>query len=139
MDEQLRTNAFNFLITLICLKKEYFNIIFPKLINQHLFIQKKKMGLPVDYPFRNLQKNKFIGLKNFGATCYLNSLLQQMYMIPTFKEDLFKFDMNNTDKLDESTIYNMQLTFVNLKQGLFQFYPPMKFIKSFKKAFYKKF
>ena len=135
MDEQLRTNAFNFLITLICLKKEYFNIIFPKLINQHLFIQKKKMGLPVDYPFRNLQKNKFIGLKNFGATCYLNSLLQQMYMIPTFKEDLFKFDMNNTDKLDESTIYNMQLTFVNLKQGLFQFYPPMQFIKSFKKAF----
>ena len=58
MDEQLRTNAFNFLITLICLKIEYFNIIFPKLINQHLFIQKKKMGLPVDYPFRNLQKNK---------------------------------------------------------------------------------
>ena len=67
--------------------------------------EKKKMGLPVDYPFRNLQKNKFIGLKNFGATCYLNSLLQQMYMIPTFKEDLFKFEINNTDKLDESTIY----------------------------------
>ena len=29
----------------------------------------------------------------------------------------------------------MQLTFFNLKQSFFQFYPPMKFINSFKKAF----
>ena len=41
---------------------------------------------------------KFIGLKNFGATCYLNSLLQQMYMIPTFKEDLFNIDKRIEEK-----------------------------------------
>ena len=29
----------------------------------------------------------------------------------------------------------MQLAFVNLKQSVMQFYPPMKFIKSFKSAF----
>ena len=133
-DEQLRLNAFNFLLTLISLKEEYFNIILPKIILQHRNIPIKKAGLPVDYPLRNLQKQKFIGLKNFGATCYLNSLLQQMYMIPTFKHDLFQFNIT-TDKLDESTIYNMQLTFFNLKQSFFQFYPPMKFINSFKKAF----
>ena len=27
----------------------------------------------------------FCGLKNQGATCYLNSLLQSMYMIPEFR------------------------------------------------------
>ena len=133
-DEQLRLNAFNFLLTLISLKEEYFNIILPKIILQHRNIPIKKTGLPIDYPLRNLEKQKFIGLKNFGATCYLNSLLQQMYMIPTFKQDLFQFNIT-TDKLDESTIYNMQLTFFNLKQSFFQFYPPMKFINSFKKAF----
>ena len=133
-DEQLRLNAFNFLLTLISLKAEYFNIILPKIINQHINIPTKKVGLPVDYPLRNFENQKFIGLKNFGATCYLNSLLQQMYMIPTFKQDLFQFNINS-DKLDESTIYNMQLTFINLKQSFFQFYPPMNFINSFKKAF----
>ena len=133
-NEQLISNEYNFLSILISLKEEYFNIILPKIIEQHKKIREKIIGFPVDYPLRNFQKQKFIGLKNFGATCYLNSLLQQMYMIPSFKEDLFKFDIN-TDKLEESTIYNMQLTFVNLKQSILQFYPPMQFIKSFKKAF----
>ena len=136
-DEQLRLNAFNFLLTIISLKEEYFNIILPKIINQHINIEKKKVGLPVDSPLRDFEKQKFIGLKNFGATCYLNSLLQQMYMIPTFKESLFQFNINelNNDKLNESTIYNMQLTFINLKKSFAQFYPPMKFIQSFKSAF----
>ena len=136
-DEQLRLNAFNFLLTIISLKEEYFNLILPKIISQHINIEKKKVGLPVEYPLRDFQKQKFIGLKNFGATCYLNSLLQQMYMIPTFKESLFQFNINNinNDKLDESTIYNMQITFTNLKKSFAQFYPPIKFIKSFKSAF----
>ena len=133
-NEQLISNEYNFLSILISLKEEYFNIILPKMMEQHKRIQEKILGFPVDYPLRDFQKQKFIGLKNFGATCYLNSLLQQMYMIPSFKEDLFKFNINS-DKLEESTIYNMQLTFVNLKQSVLQFYPPMNFIKSFKKAF----
>ena len=133
-NEELRANEFNLLSIIISLKKEYFNKILSKIIEQHKNIKPKIIGFPVDYPLRNFETQKFIGLKNFGATCYLNSLLQQMYMIPTFKEDIFKFDIN-TDKLDESTIYNMQLTFVNLQQSVLKFYPPMQFIKSFKSAF----
>ena len=60
-----------------------------------------------------------------------------MYMIPSFKEDLFKFNINESkeEKLSESTIYNMQKTFINLKRSNMQYYPPMDFIKSFKSAF----
>ena len=34
------------------------------------------------------KRGKFAGLRNQGATCYLNSLLQAMYMTPDFKQAL---------------------------------------------------
>jgi len=34
----------------------------------------------------------FVGLKNGGATCYMNSLLQQLYMIPGIPESILSID-----------------------------------------------
>lgn len=31
------------------------------------------------------QASGYVGLKNFGCTCYMNSLLQQLYMIPDLR------------------------------------------------------
>lgn len=30
----------------------------------------------------------YVGIKNLGCICYMNSLLQQLYMIPSFREAL---------------------------------------------------
>ena len=136
--ERLRTNAFNFLSIIISIDKKYFDMISKKIIIQHTKILPKKKGLPLFFPLRDFSKEKFIGLRNFGATCYLNSLFQQMFMIPTFYQDLFKFNIvkeNENDDLMYSTIYNMQLSFINLKKTCMSFYPPIDFIKSFKTAF----
>ena len=135
--DRLRANAFNFLSIIISIDKKYFDIISKNIIIQHSKILPKKNGLPLFFPLRDFSKEKFIGLRNFGATCYLNSLFQQMFMIPTFYQDLFKFNVvkENDENLMYSTIYNMQLSFINLKKSCMSFYPPIDFIKSFKTAF----
>ena len=61
-------------------------------------------------------------------------------MIPTFQKDLFNFNIiknekDNENDLKYSTIYNMQLSFTNLKKTCMPFYPPINFIRSFKTAF----
>ena len=135
-NDQLRSNAFNFLSILISIGKKYFDIISIKIINHHKFIDQKINGLSLEDPLRNFETQKFIGLVNLGATCYLNSLFQQMFMIPTLYEDLLNFNITNENEdLKNSTIYNMQLTFINLKKSCLKFYSPINFINSFKEAF----
>ena len=33
-----------------------------------------------------------MGLKNAGATCYMNSVLQQLYMLPPIRDSVLKLD-----------------------------------------------
>lgn len=39
----------------------------------------------------------FVGLKNAGATCYMNSVLQQLYMVESIKEGILSCDGAATD------------------------------------------
>jgi len=40
----------------------------------------------------------FVGLSNQGATCYLNSLIQSLYMTPEFRYAVYKWDFEDTFK-----------------------------------------
>jgi ubiquitin carboxyl-terminal hydrolase 7 len=44
----------------------------------------------VDYWHDSKKETGFVGLKNQGATCYMNSLLQTLYHIPYFRKVLIR-------------------------------------------------
>ena len=53
-----------------------------------------------------------VGLKNLGCTCYMNSLLQQLFMLNTFREGILA---TNTDANQENLLYQLQYLFASLQ------------------------
>ncbi|KAK8401660.1 hypothetical protein O3P69_001054 [Scylla paramamosain] len=72
----------------------------------------------------------FVGLKNGGATCYMNSVLQHLFLIPGVAEDILAVcsDKENEDSL----FYQLQMVFAHLMESQLQYYVPDKFWKCFR-------
>jgi ubiquitin carboxyl-terminal hydrolase 47 len=62
----------------------------------------------------------YVGLVNQAMTCYLNSLLQALYMTPEFRNALYKweFDGKDGDTGVKSIPFQLQRLFLNLQVGL---------------------
>lgn len=43
----------------------------------------------------------FVGLKNAGATCYMNSVIQQLYMIPPIRNGILAIEGTGSDIDDD--------------------------------------
>ena len=122
-------------------------ILLKNIENDDLYLKVVKMldkyhlfGFWKTYNFKNwelesreMQKGKYVGLKNMTATCYLNSIIQQLYMIPIFRETILK--INNTSK--NNVLYELQLLFSALKIYEFAYYDPRSFVVINKLNFYE--
>ena len=66
------------------------------------------------------KKIKYIGLKNQGATCYLNSLIQTLFMTPEFRYELFKWNFNPelNGSPEDSIPLQLQKLFYRLQEPL---------------------
>eukprot|EP01155_Anaeramoeba_flamelloides_P024384 Anaeramoba_flamelloidesa809850_50.p1 GENE.a809850_50~~a809850_50.p1 ORF type:complete len:805 (+),score=289.42 a809850_50:62-2416(+) len=104
-----------------------------KYISQLLEGQVNKVVIPDTWyynPNQNI-KNKlnYLGLRNLGATCYMNSLLQQLFMIPEFRSLILNSKVN--DKND-NLFYELKKIFQNLLTSEKKFANTEYFCKSFK-------
>ena len=114
------------------------NILYTKIIN--ILDNNNKLGFWKTFNTRNweieskdIQKGKYIGLKNMTSTCYLNSIIQQLFMIPTFRETILKIENPSKDNV----LYELQLLFSALKIFEFPYYDPKSFVLANNLNFYE--
>ncbi|XP_060775080.1 probable ubiquitin carboxyl-terminal hydrolase FAF-X isoform X3 [Neoarius graeffei] len=93
----------------------------------------------------------FVGLKNAGATCYMNSVIQQLYMIPSIRNGILAIegagsdvddDMSGDEKQDSEAedrkeynigvLRHLQVIFGHLAASRLQYYVPRGFWKQFR-------
>ena len=83
----------------------------------------------------NMKKKeiKYIGLKNQGATCYLNSLIQTLFMTPEFRSELFKWNFNPelNGSPEDSIPLQLQKLFYRLQEPLRKVEETKNLTKSF--------
>ena len=109
-------------------------IEFKKNINYFKKNSSNKVKIPKSY--------NHVGLKNIGSICYMNSILQQMYMVPSFRYAIMSSDdkkihnfqssffFHNT--FDDNLLHQLQKMYTFLTYSEKQAYNPKDFCASFK-------
>ena len=87
------------------------------------------------------KQNGHVGLKNLGCICYMNSIMQQMYMVPTFRYAIMHADDGESPKSaqtyrftieDDNLLHQLQIMYTYLTFSEKMDYNPRNFCYSFK-------
>eukprot|EP00002_Diphylleia_rotans_P015605 TRINITY_DN301_c0_g1_i4.p1 TRINITY_DN301_c0_g1~~TRINITY_DN301_c0_g1_i4.p1 ORF type:complete len:2791 (-),score=522.89 TRINITY_DN301_c0_g1_i4:451-8823(-) len=139
-----RRQAYHLLGALASLSSETFLVVC------NIMQDRKAEGskyLQWNYQPSSLQKSSsgYVGLKNQGATCYMNSLIQQLYMVPGFRYEILSApctydepsDMGSTlsspsETPQESTLHFLKVMFSNLLDSEKKFYDTIPFCRTYR-------
>ena len=117
------------------LKLFFFNENIKNLIEKHL--TKIDESLPEYNPYESSRNyTNYIGLKNLSSICYMNSVLQQFFMMPFFRNAILSLQIPNElpeDKEDnDNLLFQLIRMFYYLNYSDKGEYNPKNFVFSFK-------
>lgn len=83
---------------------------------------------------QTLERAKYVGLKNLGSTCYMNSTIQSFFMIPRFRRQILRFnaESSSTSGESQSVLYELQSLFAHLEGTAKPYYNPKPFTSALK-------
>lgn len=70
-----------------------------------------------------------VGLKNLGCTCYMNSMMQQIFMIQSFRQGILSIKL---EPYQEGLLYQLQYLFTALQYSDKQYINPKSFASTIK-------
>lgn len=122
-----RTSAFDLLVELVKGSPETFAILHEKLLKQHQ--PGPNSPYPWDYwPHEDGRSEcGYVGLTNLGATCYMASCMQHLYMMPQTRASILA--ANTEQAKHEPTLKELQRMFAYLLESERKAYNPRSFCK----------
>ncbi|KAF9179388.1 hypothetical protein BGZ50_006967 [Haplosporangium sp. Z 11] len=95
----------------------------------------KYFSIHGDKPNPELNKrseNAPAGMKNLGATCYANSLLQVWFHDLAFRDSIYRCQFDEHSDKSMNALYQLQLLFAYLDRGSRNVYNPLSLVSSLK-------
>jgi len=131
---QGRNTAFRLLTAISYNNPEYINKIIQTVTEYHKlgFWRTKRISDWNISASEEKSSTGLTGLKNLGCTCYMNSLMQQFFMIPSIREGVLSSADNLSCKNEESVLFQLKTIFASLLCSDRKFYNPKDFCQIFK-------
>ncbi|KAI8809063.1 hypothetical protein BJ742DRAFT_771514 [Cladochytrium replicatum] len=116
-NDATRATAFELLAQLTEGNRESFTYLSGLLLEQIQSTGQSTVGM-WNYSPKAAQKagSGYVGLKNLGATCYMNSIMQQFYMIPSFRSGILSSSIGE-GPLEDNLLYQLQVLLSYLQES----------------------
>ncbi|XP_069090498.1 ubiquitin carboxyl-terminal hydrolase 34 isoform X1 [Pleurodeles waltl] len=125
-----RAAAYDLLVEMVKGSVENYRLLHNWVMAQHM--QSSHAPYKWDYwPHDDVRAEcRFVGLTNLGATCYMASTIQQLYMIPEARQEIFTAKYSE-DMKHKTTLLELQKMFTHLMESECKAYNPRPFCKTY--------